>query len=271
MQVLGIVAPEDTRTLADRVADRLAERGSVGVVRDGDGSGDETHHADDSSTPPAGRTGYDLGEDGWRASGPDLSLPDALDRLAREHEYAVVAGFPSARIPRLVVGDEPCRGEVVYRAPTADDVDVEAAIDALADAEPYETLGSLVARVKRSPEAERAGAIATFIGRVRARDAPDDDRTERLEFERYEGVAEKRLATIRGELEARDGVFAVRMHHRTGVIDYGDDIVFVVVLAGHREEAFRAVEDGINRLKAEVPIFKKEVTDAEEFWVHERP
>jgi len=61
------------------------------------------------------------------------------------------------------------------------------------------------------------------------------------------------------------------MHHRTGVIDYGDDIVFVVVLAGHREEAFRAVEDGINRLKAEVPIFKKEVTDAEEFWVHERP
>jgi molybdopterin synthase catalytic subunit len=54
------------------------------------------------------------------------------------------------------------------------------------------------------------------------------------------------------------------------VIEAGEDIVFVVVLAGHRREAFRAVEDGIDRLKDEVPIFKKEATEAEEFWVHQR-
>ena len=42
------------------------------------------------------------------------------------------------------------------------------------------------------------------------------------------------------------------------------------MLAGHREEAFRTVEDGINRLKDEVPIFKKETTESEEFWLHER-
>jgi molybdopterin synthase catalytic subunit len=60
------------------------------------------------------------------------------------------------------------------------------------------------------------------------------------------------------------------MHHRTGVIREGEDIVFVVVLAGHREEAFRTVEDGINRLKDEVPIFKKESTTEEEFWIHEQ-
>jgi molybdopterin synthase catalytic subunit len=60
------------------------------------------------------------------------------------------------------------------------------------------------------------------------------------------------------------------MHHRVGVIEDGEDIVFVVVLAGHREEAFRTVEDGINRLKDEVPIFKKERTTDEEFWVHEQ-
>jgi molybdopterin synthase catalytic subunit len=45
----------------------------------------------------------------------------------------------------------------------------------------------------------------------------------------------------------------------------------VVVLAGHRGEAFRTVEDGIDRLKDEVPLFKKEVTVEEEFWRHERP
>jgi molybdopterin synthase catalytic subunit len=48
-------------------------------------------------------------------------------------------------------------------------------------------------------------------------------------------------------------------------------VLMLVVLAGHRTEAFRAVEDAINRLKDEVPIFKKEVTEDGEFWVHDRP
>ena len=78
------------------------------------------------------------------------------------------------------------------------------------------------------------------------------------------------MATLQEELEARDGVHEVRLHHRTGRVDAGEDIVFVVVLAGHRREAFRTVEDGIDRLKDEVPLFKKEVTAAETYWVHER-
>jgi molybdopterin synthase catalytic subunit len=105
---------------------------------------------------------------------------------------------------------------------------------------------------------------------VRAKDGDDDPRTLRLEFEKYEGVAEERMGAISRELAARDGVEEVLMHHRTGVVDDGEDIVFVVVLAGHRGEAFRAVEDGINRLKAEVPIFKKETTVDDAFWVHDR-
>jgi molybdopterin synthase catalytic subunit len=54
------------------------------------------------------------------------------------------------------------------------------------------------------------------------------------------------------------------------VIEAGEDIVFVVVLAGHRGEAFRTVKDGIDRLKESVPIFKKEATESETFWVHRR-
>ncbi|MFW6317217.1 MAG: molybdopterin synthase, partial [Halorubrum sp.] len=132
------------------------------------------------------------------------------------------------------------------------------------------TRETLVERVEASADAERSGAIATFTGRVRARDAPDDDRTTHLAFEKYEGVAEARMDDIAAELTERDGVFDVRMHHRTGVIEAGEDIVFVVVLAGHRREAFRTVEDGIDRLKDEVPIFKKEATESETFWVHRR-
>jgi hypothetical protein len=43
----------------------------------------------------------------------------------------------------------------------------------------------------------------------------------------------------------------VRLHHKTGVVEAGEDIVFVVILAGHRGEAFSAVQDGINRLKGD--------------------
>ena len=78
------------------------------------------------------------------------------------------------------------------------------------------------------------------------------------------------LTTFQAPPDPRDGVLRVLMHHRVGVVEDGADIVFVVVLAGHRREAFRTVEDGIDRLKDEVPIFKKETTTDEEFWVHDR-
>jgi molybdopterin synthase catalytic subunit len=170
-------------------------------------------------------------------------------------------------LPRVTVGDEP---EALVSAPSVEALDVSAVDDALETVEPIETLESLVARAKAASGTGRAGAIATFTGRVRARDEPDDVQTTALEFEKYEGVADERLAALEAELSARDGVFEVLLHHKTGVVEAGEDIVFVVVLAGHREEAFETVSDGINRLKAEVPLFKKEVTVEEAFWVHER-
>ena len=106
-------------------------------------------------------------------------------------------------------------------------------------------------------------------GSVRAKDSSDDARTEHRSFEKYDGVAEDRLNAISRELTKREGVFEVLVHHRVGLMKDGEDIVFVVVLAGHSEEAFRTVEDGINRLKDEVQIFKKETTTDEEFWLHE--
>ena len=192
--------------------------------------------------------------------------------LAPDHDYALLVGFSDATVPTVVVGDPDAdpAGEVLLETEEAPDVDpaeVRAKLDAT---EPHETLASLVAEAKRSEDAPYSGAIATFTGRVRAKEGPDDEPTEFLEFEKYEGVAEERMDAISAELEEREGVYEVVMHHRTGVIEYGEDIVFVVVLAGHREEAFRTVEDGINRLKDEVPIFKKEVTTDERFWVHER-
>ena len=263
MQPLAVVGPPaaDTGGLVEHLAERLAEHGRVGTVSNG-----SAQRMTDADGAVARR--YRIGDDGWQATGGSLALSDALARLAPDCEYALVEGWPDSRLPTVALGGVEAE-TVHHRVPDADSVDIGALVETVETVEPYETLGSLVAQVKRSPRSDRAGAIATFTGRVRARDGPDDDPTEYLEFERYDAVADERMASLREELETRDGVYEVRLHHRRGVVEAEKDIVFVVVLAGHRPEAFRTVEDGIDRLKREVPLFKKEVTVEGEFWAHE--
>jgi molybdopterin synthase catalytic subunit len=229
-------------------------------------------------------TAHALGDRGWRAAGAGRSARDTLRSLATDCAYCVVTGADAAAfedLPSMPVvvcgaedgsakGDERV-GPVIDRASTVEAIDLEDIREPIERSEPIETLDSLVAQAKRSAAAPLSGAIATFTGRVRAHEDDDDAPTEYLEFEKYEGVAGDRMEAIGADLERREGIHEVMLHHRTGRIDYGEDIVFVVVLAGHRGEAFRTVEDGIDRLKAEVPIFKKEVTIDEEFWVHDRP
>ncbi|EMA33318.1 molybdopterin synthase [Halobiforma nitratireducens] len=287
MHVLGIIdrgaGGDAVERVVDRVADRLSREGRVGVVRYdatiADGTPvhvDRDDENDGDALFPGGDVTYDLGADGdWTATGTGMTVQEALDRLAIDCDYALVAGVSDLRYPAIAVGEDAASfgdedESVLAAVDTSGDLEVDAVVDALASTEPHETLESLVERVKRSPKAERSGAIATFTGRVRAKDGEDDARTEYLEFEKYEGVADERMTAIERELEERAGVLEVELYHRTGVIDDGEDIVFVVVLAGHREEAFRTVEDGINRLKDEVPLFKKEVTVEDEFWVHDR-
>jgi molybdopterin synthase catalytic subunit len=260
MKTLNLVG-QNAVGLADRLVARLD--GRVATV--------ETLPETAARDTDAGAA-YGLSADGsWIGAGDDRTLDDLLDSLTPEYDHALTVGFDDARLPTVALGDADPTGDVVVTAPDADAADIDEVLDAVDTLEPHVTLESLITRVKASPRADRAGAIATFTGRVRAKDAADDDPTTHLEFEKYDGVAAERMRTIRTELEARDGVFEVLMHHRTGVIPDGEDIVFVVVLAGHRTEAFRTVEDGINRLKDEVPIFKKESTTDEEFWIHEQP
>ena len=265
MQVLGIVGETDsgTATLVERLVERCEGRVATVEYR--------------SHPPDVGIGGRDADgtvaltdEGGWVATGDSRSLTDTLDALAPDYDYAVVEGYGDAAIPKVALGDRAAADPVLARFDSAEDADLDTILDALAERDPYATLETLVQSVKRSPDEDRAGAIATFTGRVRAKDGPEDRPTERLEFERYDAVAQERMADLRAGLEARDGVHAVRLHHKTGAVEAGEDIVFVVVLAGHRAEAFAAVQDGIDRLKAEVPLFKKEVTVDGEFWAHER-
>jgi len=275
MHVLGVVGPSDSgkTTLVERLVERFVDRGSVATVKrmtteptvDTEGKDTARHRAAGAAET------YGITDDaGWFATGASRTLDETLDDLAPDYDYVIVEGYSDATVPQVVLGGRDHAGEALVTAPEADAVDADEVVAAVEETEPFETLSSLVAEAKRSPQAEYAGAIATFTGRVRRKDGADDDPTEYLEFEKYEGVADERMAAISEELTDREGVHEVVMHHRTGLVEAGEDIVFVVVLAGHRAEAFETVSDGIDRLKDEVPLFKKEVTVDEEFWVHDR-
>ena len=75
---------------------------------------------------------------------------------------------------------------------------------------------------------------------------------------------------IRNEIKKKEGIQEVLIHHKTGVIKAGEDIVYIVIAAAHRTELFSALSEAIERIKAEAPIWKKEFTEKEEFWVHDK-
>ncbi|GAA0304292.1 molybdopterin synthase [Halarchaeum salinum] len=262
MYVLDVATPpgRDPTRIVDALRERLTDAGPVAVVR----RDPSIRSASDAHTTVRLGEGYRRTTTAARAS-----LAETLDDLAREHDFALTVGFDDANLPRLAVGDATV-DDPVARTDDVASLDADAVLSALHETEPHESLASLVATAKRAADERFAGAIATFTGRVRAQEDADDEPTEALTFESYADVAAERLADIRADLESQEGVYNVLFHHRTGRIEAGADIVFVVVLAGHRREAFRAVEDGIDRLKDEVPFFKKEVTVDDEFWRHER-
>ncbi|ACL64592.1 molybdopterin converting factor, subunit 1 [Anaeromyxobacter dehalogenans 2CP-1] len=108
------------------------------------------------------------------------------------------------------------------------------------------------------------GGIVTFTGTVR--DATRGRRVLRLEYEAYPAMAERTLAAI-GEAVGREHGVQVAIVHRVGVLAPGEAAVVIACAAPHRTPAFRACEACIERLKQDVPIWKREVYEDGSEWV----
>ena len=112
---------------------------------------------------------------------------------------------------------------------------------------------------------DRAGAIATFIGTTRVESR---GRTvQRLDYEAYEGMAEKVMAELADALKEKYDVCEIAIHHRTGRVEIGDASVVIAVSAPHRQDALAACRDAIDTLKEQVPLWKKEVYEGGEEWI----
>ncbi len=109
------------------------------------------------------------------------------------------------------------------------------------------------------------GAVVFFVGLVR--DFNQGNMVHGLSLEHYPGMTEKALLDIVMEAKQRWPLGKVRVIHRVGDLDLGDQIVFVGVTSKHREAAFEANQFIMDFLKNRAPFWKKERTNSGERWV----
>jgi molybdopterin synthase catalytic subunit len=120
-------------------------------------------------------------------------------------------------------------------------------------------------RVVEEVRADEAGAIATFTGTTRIHSR---GRTvTRLEYEAYEGMAERVMTEIAESLRARYELTGIAIHHRIGPVSIGETSVVIAVSAPHRQDALAACRDAIDELKERVPLWKKEIYEGGEEWI----
>lgn len=100
------------------------------------------------------------------------------------------------------------------------------------------------------------GAVVTFLGTTR--DNFGGKTVTRLEYEAYDAMAVKKLREVRDSLRADYGIADIAIAHRTGRVDVGQISLVVAVASPHREAAFAACHEAVNRIKTVVPIWKKE-------------
>jgi molybdopterin converting factor subunit 1 len=113
------------------------------------------------------------------------------------------------------------------------------------------------------------GGVVTFTGVVR--NHARGEAIDHLEYEAYAPMAEKEMRKIADAVRARWPLVRIAMSHRVGRLAIGDAAVMIAVAAPHRAEAFEACRFAIDRLKASVPIWKKEFATGGSYWVEENP
>ncbi|HXU44011.1 MAG TPA: molybdenum cofactor biosynthesis protein MoaE [Thermoanaerobaculia bacterium] len=201
---------------------------------------------------PAGATVEDL-RTRLLADFPALSrlwprLAIAIDgRLARPGE-AIPDGAEVALLPPVSGGSE--GGEPVRAGLVDGPIDVAAVI--------------------RAVSGPGRGAVVLFLGTVR--DAHAGRAVAGLTYFAYRRMAEAKLGEIAADLEAAHPDLRVGIVHRLGEVPVGEPSVAIAVASPHRAAAYEASRTALERLKAEVPIWKRErYADGGETWREEEP
>ncbi len=173
-------------------------------------------------------------------------LAVAMDGRIVSPEEALRDGAEVALLPPVSGGsDEPLRAELV-----------DGPID--------------VSRAVAAVSGPGRGAVVVFLGTVRDHHAGRP--VEKLTYSAYHAMALEGLRRICTDLEATGNDLRVAIVHRLGEVPVGEPSVVIAVASPHRAAAYEASRIALERLKAEIPIWKREhYADGGAAWREEEP
>ncbi len=128
-------------------------------------------------------------------------------------------------------------------------------------------LNDLIKILKESRESDKCGAIVFFIGIVRGYSV-DGKKLTKLVYDSETETAEKTMMKIRNEIMGKyPQVKELIIYHIVDELEVGEETIFIGSIAEHRKEAFDSAREALERVKEEVPIWKKEVSIEGEHWI----
>ena len=113
------------------------------------------------------------------------------------------------------------------------------------------------------------GGVVIFAGNIR--EVAGDRKVKSIFFEAYDEMVIAELERISADLQAQFTISKIVLIHRVGEVLPGQTAVIAGVSAKHRKEAFEACSELMNRLKASVPIWKKEMYEDGGEWISPTP
>lgn len=111
---------------------------------------------------------------------------------------------------------------------------------------------------------DKCGASVIFLGSVKSE--MDGKKVMKMELDVYLEMAEKKLGEIETDATKKYDIIESSIIHRYGELIVGDNIVLIIVKSIDRAKSFEACKFILERLKEEVPIFKKEYMEDNVFW-----
>jgi molybdopterin synthase catalytic subunit len=155
----------------------------------------------------------------------------------------ILLGFNDLDYKKIIFGDSEGRN-CILKKPSADEI-----IESLEKFDDHYTMQGLVKELKEEVDIPKTGCYLHFNGIVR--EITGDERTEYMDFSDYDYI-DRIIAEIRNDMERVPGILGVRFYHNKGRLYAGDDVTYIAVAASHRQEAFKAMMDAIDRLKADL-------------------
>ncbi|MEL6976719.1 MAG: molybdenum cofactor biosynthesis protein MoaE, partial [Bacteroidota bacterium] len=108
------------------------------------------------------------------------------------------------------------------------------------------------------------GAHDIFLGQVRA-DQIKSKTVAAIEYTAYESMALQKFTEIAEKTREKFEITDLQIYHSLGKVPVGEICLFVFVCAPHRRVTFEALEFAVEAIKAEVPVFGKELFEDDSY------